>query len=325
VSIKDRVKKILFGLTVPQQYLCISRENLSEPLKTTITVANSQNKISLHHTFVGYKPVVIVFNDENDALKDTTICLHFHSDEFAIDCVWRGFPSSTKSVARMLLSPGTGHFKNATKLKLYEAKVGQHIFLTSFHQRVNKIRESFARKKPGNVDLPGNLHDLVRIAYSLPRTIATVVVQRDAVGNIFPTDLHGQVNEKIYISSLRIGGKAQQQIESVGRIVLAEVDSGAFSEVYALGKNHMKDMISLHDLTWHASVSEKFGFELPPSTLRYFELEILESLDIGIHRIYLYRVENQVELSPGKTLAHIHQYYAEWRKNNGMETNYLLR
>lgn len=325
MNFKESVRKLLFGLTVPQQYVCLERETFSQPLETIVTVEGGVKPVPIEPVFVGYKPVVMAFNDPHDFLGHSKVCLHLYHGVFNVNVNWRGLSADRDSVARMVLEPVSTSFQKMESSKLYVGKAGSHSFLTPFHQFTNSLKEMAKPPMAGNVNLPGNLHDMVRIAYATPRTIALITVEDGGLMNMFPTDLHGKLHSKFYISSLRIGGKAQQQVERVRRLVLAEMPCESFRDVYALGKNHMREMLSRNNFHLSPIVSEKFNFAIPAKALRYFELEVVEFKDIGIHRIYLYKIENEVTLSAGKTLAHIHQYYAQWRKNNCLETDYLFR
>lgn len=281
--------------------------------------------VSIAHHFVGYKPLVLAFHDEKNSLGNENVCLHFFEKSFVPASTWMTFPADMSSVARIVLSPVNDTRTGFKPFKLYSGVFGHHYFMNPVHQRLNRIRERFRKSREGNVDLPGNLYDMIRIAYALPRTIALVTVMRNEKMNLFPTDLHGKINEQFYVSSLRIGGKAQQQVESTGRIVLSEVQVDSYREVYQLGKNHMNEMLEIDSFNVSPAVSEKYGFPIPRKSLRYFELHVVDFIDIGIHRIFMYRIENEVSVSTGKTLAHIHQYYAQWRLSQGMENNYFLR
>lgn len=276
--------------------------------------------------FVGYKPVVFALLDHSNSLRAKEYCLNFHQgSDFDPTSKWNDFPTDSNSVARMLVRSLCVKFNAYPRARILTGEIGDHSFLKRLHKTMNSFRDKLAKDKPGNVDLPGNLHDMVRIAYSIPRIIGLVSIAEGSEMNLFPTDLHGQLDEIFYISSLRIGGNAQQQVELGRKIVLCEIESELFGEVYKLGKNHMKEFSSASDFDLDASTSKKFGFPLPTGVLRYFELTVLESIDVGIHRIFLYKIENIVKVRSGKTLSHIHQYYAEWRKRNGMKTDLLLR
>jgi hypothetical protein len=65
---------------------------------------------------------------------------------------------------------------------------------------------------------------------------------------------------------------------------------------------------------------------LPKAATRCRELQWVDHFDSGIHCVHLYEVMGQGAVceSPS-TLAHIHQYYAQWRIDHGVETQMLLR
>jgi hypothetical protein len=63
--------------------------------------------------------------------------------------------------------------------------------------------------------------------------------------------------------------------------------------------------------------SKLLHLPLPASVLQYMELELFTSFDAGIHRIHLYRILHTEKVKDGLTLAHIHQYYAQWRIDHG--------
>jgi flavin reductase (DIM6/NTAB) family NADH-FMN oxidoreductase RutF len=326
-SLKTRqlISKFLFGLTIPQQYICLSAEDFSDGLEITLSSREDAPGRSVNPIFVGYKPVVFALSEIYPKVGNE-FCLTFHSrGKFRANSTWKGFSSDANAVARMVVKLLPVNFKSLKNLNLLQGVVSDHEFMSRLHQYLNSFRDKFRSNKPGNVDLPGNQHDMVRIAYSLPRTIALVSVSDGVRMNLFPTDLHGQINDDFYISSLRVGGQAERQVQEFRKIVLCEVGIESFRGVYSLGKNHMKEMSLPLDFELSSSFSEKFRFPLPKTVLRYFELTVEEFVDVGIHRIFLYRIENMVILQKGKTLSHIHQYYAEWRKRNGLKTEMLLR
>ena len=75
----------------------------------------------------------------------------------------------------------------------------------------------------------------------------------------------------------------------------------------------------------HHQRSRVFGFPLPEWALRYREMIHLESFDHGIHRIHFYQIVHNEELeNAGPTLAHIQQYYAQWRMDQGLTTTLFL-
>jgi hypothetical protein len=317
VNLRKFLKKILFGITVPQQYVCVGLESCVAPLTVTFVSVKSAASFQSEHVLLGYKPVIIAISHHNSSLKGEQLVMNFHENLFPVTSA----APSDKILAHMLLKP----IYNFESMYFYEAVSGAHSFINLFHRHVNDFRLRFARSSAGNIDLPGTLHDRVRISYSIPRVIGLVSVSRAELMNLFPTDLHGEIGELHYVSSLRIGGKAQEQVQTHGKIVISEVGSSRFAEVYDLGKNHMQEMKSLTQFMISHQRSECFQFPIPLDAVRYFELSVISTIDIGIHRIFIYRIVNKVNVKEGNTLAHIHQYYCQWRIDHGIPTNFLLR
>jgi len=203
---------------------------------------------------------------------------------------------------------------------------GSHHFISPFHQFIIQLYNRLYQKKTGNVYLPGNLYKQVQIAYSLPRNISMITVRQNNRFNLFPTDLHGPVNDDLYIISLRHDGKACEQVISSGRILLSQVDCDFYKIAYALGKNHMQDWKEKENYPFSDGVSAHLQLPLPRSALFYRELELQDSFTCGIHRVMLFKTlySQRFQDSPS-TLAHIHNVYATWRQNNGLPGNYLLR
>jgi flavin reductase (DIM6/NTAB) family NADH-FMN oxidoreductase RutF len=208
----------------------------------------------------------------------------------------------------------------------YEGIRGQHHFISFFHQYIIGLHNQIYNKKKENVFLNNALYKQVQIAYSVPRIISLITVGSGELYNLFPTDLHGPVNEQYYVSSLRHGGKACTQVENAGRIVISQVHSDAYRSVYALGKNHMQELKPKENFFFSELRSTVFKLPLPQSLLSYRELELVGSFEHGIHKLLLYKIiSSQAVNEDTSTLAHIHNCYATWRYRKGLPGNYLLR
>jgi flavin reductase (DIM6/NTAB) family NADH-FMN oxidoreductase RutF len=144
--------------------------------------------------------------------------------------------------------------------------------------------------------------------------------------NMFPTDLHGSIGNKGYTGSLRIHGKANGQVEAYKRIVISTVEVRSFQQCYSLGKNHMMDLRDFDAFSIYPERSHVFNFPLPNGVVSYRELELVDSLDFGIHRIHFYEVINEyIVRQKTETLGHIHQYYAQWRNDHALNTSLYFR
>lgn len=331
-GINTALKKIISGLSIPQQYVCIALEDLHSPLSVTLTLAdeNFAAEVTQKHLFVGYKPVVIGITLPADKISEALdragqICLNFHQHPFVINSRWHGFSTDKSAVARLILKRIYEKSFANDRVLFFEGLHGKHSFISPWHQFINAQRERLKRNTAGNVDLPGNLHEMVRIAYAIPRVIPVITLSDGSSMNMFPTDLHGAVSPGVYISSLRIGGKANAQVGQLKKLALSTMDVSAFREVYALGKNHMQELRAPDLFSCSPHRSKVYGLPLPLHATAYRELVETGSFDTGIHRIHFYEQEHEEKLNDGRTLAHIHQYYAQWRFNLGLPTNMLLR
>jgi flavin reductase (DIM6/NTAB) family NADH-FMN oxidoreductase RutF len=312
---------------LPREYVCIAREDFPDTPSVHLTTRGSRQVIDVtdRHVMLGYKPLIIaiVFNeDEQAAANEAEICLTFTHGPFRCGAPWRNFPGGP-SLARLELRKIDQPFAKKG-LCMFVGVHGEHRFLNIFQNLASRVYSSFRRKPASEANLDGNVYDQVRIAYSIPRVISVITVKDDDLLNFFPTDLHGSLGADHYVSSLRIGGMACSQVETLRRLVIAKVDVASFRKTYALGANHMKSP----QPAGHFEASEltsPSGIPIYPSATSYLELDLAQSLDIGIHRLFFYTVSGRGTVRSGKTLAHIHQHYALWRLNHGRSGEYFFR
>ena len=180
-------------------------------------------------------------------------------------------------------------------------------------------------KKTGNVFLENNLYKQVQIAYAIPSVISLITVSSDNLFNLFPTDLHGQINEDYYIISLRYQGNACKQVEQAKKIVLSNVDASYYKEAYNLGKNHMQPLKEKSNFVFSEENSYTLKLPLPPNVIECRELELKDSFIHGIHKLLLFKILNhQRSQNPSTTLAHVHNVYATWRYKQGLGNYFFL-
>jgi hypothetical protein len=214
----------------------------------------------------------------------------------------------------------------SSNILYYEGMKGEHFFQSEWHQFISDINNNRYNKKPGNVFLHSNLYRQVQIAYAIPRIIALVTISDGETCNVFPTDLHGQADNEHYIISLRTGGKALEQVEAAGKVVITELDYTAYKMVYALGKNHMQPLKPRSDFPFSTFLSNSFKWPIPQQAIACKEMLLVDSFTHGIHKILLFKIIADQQFTPqAATLAHIHNSYASWRYKNKLTGNYLLR
>jgi hypothetical protein len=320
------VKKILNrlnGLHYTQEYLCIAREIFKEPLHVYIVEEGKPVKdITCSHFFTGYCPLVFAFASATIPNEKVSLEIVFSKNVLPTHALIK----KEKIIASLSLKKIAQQIIEDEQLFYYEGITGSHHFLSHFHQRVILLNNRLFNRKPGNVFLDDSLYTQVQIAYSIPRKISLITVALGNLYNHFPTDLHGQVNEKFYVISLRHKGEACHQVASAKKIVLSDMEASAYKQVYALGKNHMQPLKEKATFDFDLNVSNFFHLPLPKNLTYYKELELQESFIHGIHRFFLFKIiyAQKVSQEP-QTLAHIHNVYATWRYKKNIKSNYLMR
>ncbi len=315
----------LNGLHYGQEYLCLAKETMQQPLYVYITSGNNtvEKDITNNHLFIGYSPLIFaIFETGNTQIQGNNQVKIIFSTAPASP----GTPAGKKNILASLVMKKTGeHLTAGMAIYYYEGVKGSHKFLPPFNTVIFQLNNYLFNKKSGNVFLKGNLYRQVLLAYSLPRKISVVTVGHGNRFNLFPTDLHGQTGG-YYIISLRSDGKACRQVETAKEIVLSDMHVSAYKQVYALGKNHMQELKEMAAFDFSDQQSKEFELPLPQNILRYKELVLESSTIQGIHTLLLFRVVYAEEVVKNDaTLSHIHNAYATWRYKNHIATEYYYR
>jgi hypothetical protein len=319
------IKRILNkfnGLHYSQEYLCLAKESFQQPLHAYLVNDKKIIKdITNEHLFTGYSPLIFtLYSIDHELPANIDIILSRQSLQP------NDFFKQKDAIASLSLKLIRKQTAGYVAVFHYEGEKGEHHFLSSLHQYIIGLNNKLYNKKPGNVFLNNNLYKQVQIAYAIPRIISLITVSNGRLYNLFPTDLHGAINEQYYVSSLRHEGKACKQVEAAGSIVISQVDCLFYKTVYALGKNHMQESRQKEDFPFSESLSAIFQLPLPLPVLYYRELKLIESFMHGIHKLFLFKIVSaKLVKDEQSTLAHIHNVYATWRYNKGLPGNYLLR
>jgi len=320
------MKKILTklnGLHYQQEYLCLAKEPFQNPIHAYFVRDGRVIKdITNEHLFTGYSPLIFTLISSDLKEPFSNIEMFFSQRSLQPNDLFKKRDALAWLSLRLIQKQKIGD----NEIYYYKGIRGQHHFLSFFHQYIIGLNNQVYNRKKENVFLNNALYKQVQIAYSIPRIISLITVGSGGLYNLFPTDLHGPVNEQYYVSSLRHDGKACKQVEKAGRIVISQIHTDVYKMAYALGKNHMQELKPKENFFFSESLSSLFKLPLPKSLLSYRELELVGSFDHGIHKLLLYKIiSSQVVSKDPSTLAHIHNCYATWRHRKGLPGNYLVR
>ncbi|MFI5134515.1 MAG: hypothetical protein ACHQD9_01560 [Chitinophagales bacterium] len=322
MSLKSFIRKSFFGIDLPQEYLCVGKEDVQHPLSVLAAdfPQSSSFDISEQHLFLGYKPLIIGIPAQKNSSLHSML-----SSSKSIRLLFCKQESATDLVAFLKLQFSQQKDFDEQVLFIFIAEKGKHFFLSPLQQFMNRVKDIATRKSENNISLNGNLYDQVRIAYSFPRVISIVSLGDGTNFNMFPTDLNGSIGDHHYVISLRHEGMANEQVEAFKKICISTVSSSFYKEVYGLGRNHMQDTRHLDSFEIDDARSDQLNLPLPSQVLSYRELELTDALDIGIHRLHFFRIISQKVFRTQSTLAHLHRYYATWERKQGHAIRYLIR
>lgn len=312
------------GLQYRQEYLCLAAESFLHSPRVYITDNNRvKADCTGQHLFVGYHPLVLAFSSSrsNIPADQQTITISLSQEQFQPN----DWLTQKDATAQISLKKIHQVLLGGDQILFFEGITGWHRFVPAFNQFVIRLNNRLYNKKKGNVFLEGDLYTQVQAAYAIPRKISLVTVGENGLYNLFPTDLHGQVNDH-YIISLRHEGLVCKQVSSARRIVISDVPATSYRKVYALGKNHMQPLKEKSNFEFDPAFSKSFHLPLPKEILSYKELELENSFMHGIHKILLFKIVYKEQVSGDPvTLAHIHNCYATWRYKKRISSNLLLR
>jgi hypothetical protein len=308
---------MLLGTDLETEYVCVPLD-AGTPLAAVLTDRRGGDPRPVPgHLFLGYRPLLMGL-----CLPDPPeeVCLTL-SPAFTPEATWRGFPTCPQAVGRLHLVRRDALQAGDEEVTLYGGVRGWHRLLHP-HQRLAHAalaRVSARRRtRADNIALPGNLYDQVRVAYAIPRAIEVAAVGVPGRGNLFPTDLHGPAGETGHVISLRVGGRAGEQVEGRGAVALVRMPASAARTVYALGPSHMRPLRRLDPDLLRSEPSPELGAPVPREALRIRELVVAPPLEVGVHRIFPARVVGETTLDPSATsLAHVHVHAAAWAERRG--------
>ncbi len=265
----------------PQEYMCCAPETLDGKVAWSV---DGRPVDPRDVVLLGYRPLVLVIAGLSADRP--------HALELRI---------GQRSIAGMTLS---SLFKgNDAFSSLFRGTDPWQRFLPLWKNALDRGRQQLNQRRASNVTQGMDDYDLLRIAYAQPRAISLAVVGPPEAGNIFPTDLNGPSGDDHFLS-LRTAGKACAQVQQQGRALLCRMPLDQARAVYALGRRHMADPGPLQNvLPWDGTFA---GHAVPSEALSVVQLEVVDQVDIGIHRVFRCRRSGECIIWTGQALAHVH-------------------
>ncbi len=151
--------------------------------------------------------------------------------------------------------------------------------------------------------------------YLCPRPVALVSVQdANGVGNIFPMNLMGALEDGYFAFALTNGKPVTRHVERAGKIALSTIPADQASLAYKLAPNHRKARADW-DLVPFATVpSPLLAFPVPHFALRVREMEITGSHSVGSHTLFIARTLHDERWAEAPQFCLVHGMYQSWQR-----------
>lgn len=300
-DVRNFLRKILLGITLPSEYITARRADLPKELLCVLLLRDEARQmlfLPLH--FLGYKPMLLAseFDEQtrDEIVKEGKARILFIRHETC-------FAQIDVRVERSL-QIGSSHFL------LFVGEDGAQLLEEPFHQKMQGYFQS--KKHQENIDLLPHEYEQLKAAYSTPREVRLVSVGSEGQFNIFPIDLFG-VTDRHLLLSLRHAKASCGQVEQHRKIAVWKTDANAAKAIYALGKNHSRGLDDPEKLPVAAGKSPELGLPQPLHTTAVEEYELEQAIgDFGVHRLLLLRRTGEAARENGNDLVHVHRSYAEW-------------
>jgi len=320
------VRKIfikLNGMHYKREYICFPLGKHIYSLHVLLeNRKNNKIDITKKHVMVGIKPLILALPEMEEV------------DLNSIESIYTSYVStypaevtiSTKqALAWLKLKKIFTQKTDEGNIYYFEAFAGEHKFIPQLNKKINRLYNNLFNKKQNNIFLNNNLYTFIQIAYSIPKIISLVSVTQHGKYNLFPNDQHGCIYKDHYIITLRKDGKACEQVTATGNVVISNISSEYYKQVYAFGKNHMQPFREKELIDFSESVSKYEHIPLPHKTISYKELEMIDSFIYGTHKVFLFKINYEEKISDESLiLATINNAYATWRYKHKQPCEYFL-
>jgi flavin reductase (DIM6/NTAB) family NADH-FMN oxidoreductase RutF len=173
-------------------------------------------------------------------------------------------------------------------------------------------------KQPGGLGMTALELRALDCYYVWPRPVYVVSVQQGNRSNIFPMDLVGPLDGDRFTLALRNTSPSVDTMRASGQVTLSVAPADWKERVYALGAHHRRASIEPAELPFALARSPVFGHPVPDGLPGGREVEIIESVAIGSHTLFMTRTIHRTEPPPAtRRLAHVSALFAAWRARSG--------
>ncbi len=189
-------------------------------------------------------------------------------------------------------------------LILFEATHARNFQLSLLRRSILLYRLYLLSKKREKYfnTLSFNLYRQYVSQFTFPRKVMMIAVEHKNSSYFFPVDLQGRVSA-FYFFGLRHSNKIIRVLQETRKVVICFIPASEYKTLYYLGKFSKEKEVT--PITYIRSFL--FKFQVPDFALGYYEIELANNHNIGSQQLFIGKVANSVEATPGSMfLYHVH-------------------
>ena len=154
----------------------------------------------------------------------------------------------------------------------------------------------------------------MEVLFICPRPICLASTIESSVGNMFPMNVMGQLDDGYFGFGLKDARSPSNLVNRTRRIALSTIPMQQGDLGYKLGPNHAKkNGIDWNDLPFATKQSPNFGIPIPAFAFRVREMEVENARKLGSHIFFVGRVVRDERFSDGMEWCVVHGNYQAWR------------
>jgi flavin reductase (DIM6/NTAB) family NADH-FMN oxidoreductase RutF len=293
---------VLFGNTFFKEFPAISIDENAIKEKVFFEADGKKIDVSRKHWLLSLEPMIygIWLESESNLNKETNCSLYFNCEQ-------------GKEVAVVDLKFTESINEKDGTLALFEVQNSSISYLNPIKA---KLIYGVYYKRP---KLSFSQFQNLVAAFSYPRKVRLISFKKDGYFNIFPMDLVGNIpGTDYFVLGLRHSNSTLDKIIEQKKIVAAEFPASLKNAVYQLAKHHSKNPLSMDSIPFEVKETELYKFPIPETATKYFEINIVRTMNLGSHMLLLGQAMNTVEMNgQANSLHHIHFLnYIHQKKNN---------
>jgi flavin reductase (DIM6/NTAB) family NADH-FMN oxidoreductase RutF len=308
-QIRRALRAVIYGDTmIPQEFtICLNQPQ--DEIAVSLHGIGESVDVTNRHTIACCAPMVMAVSVETGHPA-----IRAKGESFSLRFVERKTHERTLGVVRLATSAVLS--LGRSELILFKVLGSTNHCLPRLRLWTHYVPEAHSnwRKLPSfDVKMSSSEIRASQVAFIRPHPLVLGSVSSEAVGNIFPMNLMGELGNEHFGFALKDSRRVAHLVARVGQIALSNVPLSLCPIAFKLAANHTKESIAWNQLPFPLKMSRQLRIPVPASAPRVRELKIEQVRKIGSHTLFVARIVSDETLSDMPVVHTIHGFYQHWR------------